>query len=62
MDFVMALPRIQRRKDVIMVVADRFSQMAYFIRCHKTDDASYIAQLYFKRLLGNIVCLRQCIL
>jgi len=51
MYFIMALPRTQRWKDAIMVVVDRFFKIAYFIPCHKTDDASYIAELYFKEII-----------
>jgi len=25
--------------------------MAYFVSCHKIDDASYISRLYFKELV-----------
>ncbi|RDX91857.1 hypothetical protein CR513_26104, partial [Mucuna pruriens] len=44
------LLRTHSRRDSIFMVVDKFSKMAYFIQCHKSDDAYHVVNLLFREV------------
>jgi hypothetical protein len=50
-DFVLGFPWLKRVRDSIFIVVDRFFKITHFISCHEIDDATNIADLFFREII-----------
>lgn len=55
MDFILGFPRTVKGNNLIFVIVDHFSRMAYFVGCQKTNDVSLTTNMFFK----EVVCLHE---
>jgi len=51
MDFIVSLPRTQRRHDAIWVVVNRLTKSAYFLAIKMVFNAEQLADLYLKEIV-----------
>jgi hypothetical protein len=50
-DFVLGFSWLKRIRDSIFIVVDMFSKITHFISCHEIDDATNIANLFFREIV-----------
>src|SRR6266566_5217671 len=52
MDFIVGLPRSQRKNDAIWVITDRLTKVAHFIPVKTTHTTQKLARLYLNRIVS----------
>jgi len=51
MDFIVGLPRTQRKHDAIWVIVDRLTKSAHFLAIKVVFNAEQLADLYLKEIV-----------
>lgn len=51
MDFLVALPKTQRKFDSISVIVDRLTKSAHFLPVKTTDDVAKLAEIYISEIV-----------
>jgi len=51
MDFMLGIPFTQRAINSIFIFVDRFLKMTHFITCQKIIVASWVAHIYFNKVV-----------
>lgn len=51
MDFMMGFTSTVDSYDLVLVVVDKFSKMAFFFPCRENSDVAYVAKLYFPEIV-----------
>lgn len=56
MDFLMGLPRTQRKNDAVCVIVDRLTKSSHFLPIWETGSLEKLVRLY----VNEIVMLQEC--
>lgn len=51
MDFLMSIPKTQRKYDAVWVIIDRFTKSAHFLPIRETSSLEKLAKLYVSEIV-----------